>query len=254
MKKPTIILIASHEGFRIAYSAILAEDFNVITRETIPAENDIILRRARLIFVINLWNPIQEHALNDIAESNEIPTVVLEDSTNTTIKHFTQRNQFLHALYNPIRNDQIVSALKKILIEVTTSSDSEWRKREKISEETYKKAYKSSTFRRKIEKIIHLIRKDYATINNFQILADKFDLNYESMRRAIIHKTGKSPQEYLKENRLEKMLQLIQLTQLSIEEICLETGFKDVTYARKQFLEHYDLCMKDCIAQYRLKK
>lgn len=251
MKKPTILLVSPYRGFRTTYAGILSESFHVVVRENLPAVDDFIVRRVGLILIINQWERIPDYAIHDLAESVKIPVVVMVDAGHSNIMHYAQRSLYLTVLVNPVTNEQLIAAVQKALNETQSPGKKERQERDKSAEKAFKSAYKSSAFRRKIEKIIDFIQNNYAEVNNFQKLAESFDVNYESMRRAIEYKTGKTPQDYLREIRMEKMLQLIQFAHLNTEEICMEVGLNDVSHVRKLFQERFGLTIEECIAQFR---
>ncbi|MFC1729075.1 helix-turn-helix domain-containing protein [candidate division KSB1 bacterium] len=251
MKKTSILLVSKHEVFRLSYSTTLSNEYNVLTRQTIPNTDEFIVKRVKLIIIINLWELHSDYTINEFAESAGKPVIVLTDSGNSALRNCAQRNRFLHLLYIPVTNEQLSASISKLLSSPALTSESQRDDREISHEDAFKKAYKSPVFRRKIDKVIQFIEANYPTIENFHQLSEKFDLNYESMRRAFEYKTGLLPQEYLKELRLEKVLQLIQFTSLNIDEICIETGLKDARYAGEIFLSRFGISLEECIAQFR---
>ncbi len=49
-----------------------------------------------------------------------------------------------------------------------------------------------------------------------------------------------TPANYIKEKKLEKALELLQLTDLSVSEICFEVGFQDTSHFTKTFKQKYN--------------
>ncbi len=49
-----------------------------------------------------------------------------------------------------------------------------------------------------------------------------------------------TPANYIKEKKLEKALELLQLTELSVSEICFEVGFQDASHFTKTFKQKYN--------------
>lgn len=58
-----------------------------------------------------------------------------------------------------------------------------------------------------------------------------------------------TPANYIKEKKLEKALELIQSTELSVSEICYEVGFQDTSHFTKAFKQKY----KQAPSEYRKK-
>jgi len=251
MKKPVILLAAPYEGFRVSYSMILSQAFTVIVKEDLPSDEDFITKRARLVLIVNQWAPYPEHLIFEFAENMKIPVVILSEQENASLIHYAQRSWYLHVLSNPVSNEQLLTTLQKILSESTCLDESGYKVRSEAAEETFKKAFRSTTFRRKIDKVIDHIHLNFAGIDNFRNVAKQFDLNYDSMIRALEKKTGRTPNDYLLEVRFEKMLQLIQFTQLSPEEIFIETGYRDTGHARMLFRKKFGREIEIIISEYR---
>lgn len=251
MNKPTILLVSPYRGFRTTYAGVLSDYFHAITREDLPDVEDFIVKRVGLILIINQWKPFPDYSIHDLAESAKIPVIVLINAGQSNLTEYSQRSLYLTVLVNPITNEQLLAAIQKVLNEIQSTGEKARKKRYESAEKAFKSAYKSASFRRKVEKIIDYIHNNYAEVNNFQKLAELFDVNYESMRRAFEYKMGKFPQDYIREIRMEKMLQLIQFTSLNTEEICMEVGLKDAVHTRKLFQERNGLTIEECIAQFR---
>ncbi len=249
MKKPTVLLAASHEGMRVSYLTILSSDFNIIAREIIPEVDNFIYKRVDLIVILNLWRLYPEFLINDLAETLKIPVTVLVDPGNTSLDSFARTSQYLTVITNPVTNKQFITLLRKTLSE--SERDSVISPVEKKTRQDNKLS-RSPVFRLKIEKVIDYIHSNYAVITSFRDVADEFDLNYKSMKTAIEKKTRLSPKELLREIRLEKLIQLIQFTQLGIDELLIETGFRDLKYANEQFYRKFKINIEECMAEFRI--
>jgi AraC-like DNA-binding protein len=68
--------------------------------------------------------------------------------------------------------------------------------------------------------------------------------------RKLTHLTGQSPNNFLKEYRLHKALNLLHKQQGNISEIAFETGFNSAAYFSKCFLEKYGLLPSKYIQQH----
>jgi len=251
MKKQTVLLIAPYRGHRITYESILSEQYHVVTSSNLPTPDSIPAKRAYAAVIINQWKPIPAYQISAFAETSKLPVLVAADMGQTELLSLIQTNPYISIVYNPVSIKGLLAALEKIIIQTPSPSGAAQTARIQTVQSALKSAYKSAAFRQKIDNAIEYIKNHYDEITNFKRIADTFDLNYASMRLAIQHKTGKSPQEYLKAIRLEKMLELIQFTRLSAEEICIEVGLRDTPYAEKLFFNAHGVYIEDCIEQYR---
>jgi len=80
---------------------------------------------------------------------------------------------------------------------------------------------------------------------NTTLNIDRFikDLGYSKSKlyRSIIPLTGKSPNTFIKEYRLNKALQLLNNQVLNISEIAYETGFNSPAYFTRAFKKQFGL-------------
>ena len=252
MKNSTILLVSTYRGFLTTYAALLSSAYHVLARETLPDPDEFIVKRVRLILIINQWKKIPDFSILELAENLKIPVVVLDDIANSNIRDSANQSLYLTAIVLPVTNEQLLIAVHNALQESSSPGMQSSLERSEVDEKAFKSAYKSTAFRRKIDKIIEFFETNYSEVDNLHTIADAFDVNYESMRRAIEHKTGKLPNNYVKSIKIEKMLQLIQFTKLKPEEICLEVGFQDIYHAQKLFQNEFDLTIDECIKQLRL--
>lgn len=87
--------------------------------------------------------------------------------------------------------------------------------------------------------------------SNTTLNSDRFnkDLEYSKSKlyRRMISITGKSPNTFIKEYRLNKALILLNNKTLNISEIAFETGFNSPAYFTKEFKKRFDLLPTDFI-------
>jgi AraC-like DNA-binding protein len=63
--------------------------------------------------------------------------------------------------------------------------------------------------------------------------------------------TGYSPSDLIKDVRLNKSLDLIKTTDMTITEIAFAVGFKDSGYFGKCFRKKFNQTPKECVSQWR---
>lgn len=78
---------------------------------------------------------------------------------------------------------------------------------------------------------------------NFKYRSFIKDLGYSKSKlyRSMLPLTGKSPNTFIKEYRLNKALQLLNNQVLNISEIAYETGFNSPTYFTRAFKKQFGL-------------
>ena len=75
-------------------------------------------------------------------------------------------------------------------------------------------------------------------------LAKELPMGYSLFRKEFKRITGKSPNQYLLDLRLEKAKYLLVMTTLNISEIGYQTGFDSIFYFSKLFKKKYSCSPK----------
>jgi signal transduction histidine kinase/ligand-binding sensor domain-containing protein/DNA-binding response OmpR family regulator len=82
---------------------------------------------------------------------------------------------------------------------------------------------------------------------NVRMLAKKFNLSHSTLYRKIQSVTGISPNEFIRNVRLEEAAKLIENTDLNIAEIMVLVGFSDQSYFTKCFKRKFNTTPKEYI-------
>ena len=240
------------KGYLTVYSAFLSASYHVLARQELPNADDFIVKRASVILILNMWKRFQDFSVFDLAESAQLPVIVVEEAESKEIVNFSRKSVYLTIVTKPYTNRHLMTIVQKTISSIPSPRQQARNDRYESAKNSLKTAFKSTVFRKKVDAIIDFLHEHYNVVDNFFHIADQFDVNYESMRLALEHKTGMAPREYLREIRFEKILQLIQFTHMSTGEICREVGYRDVPYTRKLFKEKYGLTIEECITQVRV--
>ncbi|MEZ4968123.1 MAG: DUF4242 domain-containing protein [Flavobacteriaceae bacterium] len=105
------------------------------------------------------------------------------------------------------------------------------------------------------EKFLNLLM-DYTekewtnTTFNANDFSKNMGLSKSQLYRKIIGLTGKSPNSFIKDYRLEKALQLLNTKANSISEVAFATGFNSPAYFSKCFMDHYGILPSKYIQNY----
>ena len=87
--------------------------------------------------------------------------------------------------------------------------------------------------------IIHIINENLSKEDLcVQDLADELALSRSKLYRKIKELTGKSANEMIRKMRLEKSKELLEITDMTIGEICYKVGFSSPSYYTKRFKEY----------------
>ncbi|MCD8232258.1 MAG: AraC family transcriptional regulator [Clostridiales bacterium] len=85
--------------------------------------------------------------------------------------------------------------------------------------------------------ILQYIREHFATVT-LQEISDHFNYSQRQMRRIIKNGTGHNFSELIKQQKLNKSADLLKTENLSLDEICQQTGFHDTGYFCRFFKEN----------------
>jgi signal transduction histidine kinase/DNA-binding response OmpR family regulator len=94
--------------------------------------------------------------------------------------------------------------------------------------------------------VIHVINENLSKEDLcVQDIADELALSRSKLYRKIKELTGKSANEMIRKMRLEKSKELLEITDMTIGEICYKVGFSSPSYYTKRFKEYTGLIPKE---------
>jgi signal transduction histidine kinase/ligand-binding sensor domain-containing protein/response regulator RpfG family c-di-GMP phosphodiesterase len=94
--------------------------------------------------------------------------------------------------------------------------------------------------------VIHIINENLSKEDLcVQDIADELALSRSKLYRKIKELTGKSANEMIRKMRLEKSKELLEITEMTIGEICYKVGFSSPSYYTKRFKEYTGLIPKE---------
>ena len=94
--------------------------------------------------------------------------------------------------------------------------------------------------------VIHIINENLSKEDLcVQDLSDELAVSRSKLYRKIKELTGKSANEMIRKMRLEKSKELLEITDMTIGEICFKVGFSSPSYYTKRFKEYTGLIPKE---------
>lgn len=106
--------------------------------------------------------------------------------------------------------------------------------------------------RQLLNKINQMIEQNIADSNyNIDALAEDMGLSRSAFFKKVKSLTGFAPVDLIKEFRLNKSVELMKTTDLSVSEIAFSVGFKEVGYFGKCFRKKYQCTPTEFITQFR---
>ncbi len=103
-----------------------------------------------------------------------------------------------------------------------------------------------------IEKVLDYINKNIDNPDlNVALLADKLNLSRSQFYRKIKALTNQTANEFLRNIRLQKAKQILELGSASISEVCYKTGFSSPSYFSKCFKNYFQILPTEVIVKER---
>lgn len=90
-----------------------------------------------------------------------------------------------------------------------------------------------------LQQVERLIETQPACTDVLSLLAEHFDLSYSQIYRKIKRKTGLTPSVYIRQKRLTIAKILIEQSDLTLTEIAVRVGFRQLPYFSRCFSKHF---------------
>lgn len=92
------------------------------------------------------------------------------------------------------------------------------------------------------QKVLNIIDKHLDDTNfNVEVLCRELNISYSQLQRKISRVTDKSPNNIIRESRLQKALSLLHDPNINIGEIAFQTGFADPSYFTRIFTREFGM-------------
>lgn len=253
---PTVLLIDDNKDLRKLITLEFDEKYNVctagngveglrkvylynpdiiITDQMMPGMDGLeLLKRIRSDFQISHIPVIMLTARND----EETRTKAISLGANSYItKPFSKE-------YLMVRIEQLLKERKLFHDRIQHSADSS----EQDSYEQFL-AKKDTQLLEKIRQVIedNMDNSDF----NIDTIANNIGLSRSAFFKKLKSLTGLAPVDLVKELRLNKSVELLKGTDMSIAEVAFAVGFKDSSYYSKCFRKKYGLTPREYINQWR---
>ena len=203
---------------------------------------------------VYLFNHYQIHSFSKTEESNLI--LALQISSNLYKNYFysLQHTEFED---NLIKNDTQLSSIKKLLIEIayyyfTKPDYFEFKCMSRLNDllfylmnsiphhtipEKEQNVIRQNTHR--LNSIIEFIEENYAMKISLRDIANREHLSIHYISHFIKNIMGISFQDYLNNVRFQHAYQLMLHSDLTITDICMETGISNSRYLNNMFYRHF---------------
>jgi len=200
-------------------------------------------------------NELLQNIRNDFRISH-IPVIILTAKTSEEEKLKSVSLGANAYITKPFSKEYLIVRIEQLLNERR-----EFRKKIQSSlvlqpvneedESVYEK-YLMDKDRQLLNKINQVIEQNITdSYYNIDALAEDMGLSRSAFFKKVKSLTGFAPVDLIKEIRLNKSVELMKTTDLSVSEIAFSVGFKDVGYFGKCFRKKYQCTPTEFILQFR---
>jgi signal transduction histidine kinase/ligand-binding sensor domain-containing protein/DNA-binding response OmpR family regulator len=190
---------------------------------------------------------------------SHIPVIILTakgDDENKTKAISMGANAYIT---KPFSKEYLVARIEQLLKERKLFLERVWHTRvteeESTREQTAEKNYEQYLVKKDVQFIekIHQVIEDNIENSEFNIsdMANMMGLSRSAYFKKVKSLTGYAPVDLVKDIRLNKSLELIKTTDMTIAEIAFAVGFKDSGYFSKCFRKKFNQSPKEYINEWR---
>ncbi|AEE97269.1 response regulator transcription factor [Mahella australiensis] len=136
----------------------------------------------------------------------------------------------------PLQSQEIYRVLEKLTVYLRKKARDKETYLAKLSDEadSVLQAIENKGFK----ELLEYVNKNFDKPLYLKELADKFYINFTYCSELFKKTTGKTFSEYINYLRINKAMHLLQTTSMTVEEVCMESGYKDYCYFNKVFKKY----------------
>lgn len=244
---PMLLIVDDNEDFRNFTKSLFTDSYRVITANDGVEAYDIVLDRLPDIILCDVMMPRMDgyelcRKIKEDIRTSHIPIILLTAKTSEENKYSGIEAGADDYIAKPFNINMLTLKIAKI-IERQKKYHQNFKKKIDISPSEIQIMTMDEKF---VKKAIALVEEH---IGDPDFLVE--DLGREmGMSRVYFYKkilalTDKSPSEFIRFIRLKRAADLLEKSQLFVNEIAFQVGFNDPKYFRKYFKEEFGLTPND---------
>lgn len=253
---PTLLIVEDNKDLASLVKLQMEDKFNVYT-----ANNGVEgLKKVHLyhpdIVVTDQMMPemdgieMLQHIRKDFQISH-IPVIILTAKNDDEAKT-NAINQGANAyITKPFSKEYLIARIEQLLRERKIFRERVWQQQENSETDTYEQ-YLVKKDVQLLEKIHKVIEENMDNCDfNIDTIASSIGLSRSAFFKKLKSLTGLAPVDLVKEIRLNKSIELLKNTDMSISEVAYAVGFKDSGYYSKCFRKKYNQTPREYMNEWR---
>lgn len=249
-QQATILIVEDNPELREYLEVLLSDDYNILTAENGKVALDLLdLQLAThnpQLIISDLMMPVMDgfQFLEKVKAHNNfrhIPVIMLTARADIRVKLHALRIGIDDYLTKPFVEEELKIRIENLLRNATERASA--FSAENLQNETPEKPLIAEVDMKWLERVENLYL-DYLDDSrlNLEFAAEKLFLSSRQLNRKLKQLTGLSPNQYLREIKLTKARDYIEVGKYTtIKETCYAVGFSDVKYFTKIYRERFGM-------------
>ncbi len=259
--KPTVLVVEDNKDLCALLRLQLEDKFTIYDASNGEEGLRLIEKLHPELVVTDLMMPVMsgmemlKQLRNDFKISH-IPVVILTAKHNEDAKIQALNLGANAYITKPFNKDFLIATIDRLLHDRKVFKEKIWTMNRQVAEgeeETYETflVKKDLQLLEKIHQVIeeNIQNSDY----NIDNIAETLGLSRSAFFKKLKSMTGLAPVDLIKEIRLNKSVELMKTTDLSISEIAFDVGFKEAGYFGKCFRKRFNQTPSEFLSQIRKK-
>lgn len=240
---PTLLIVDDNDEFRDFMVSMLREHYNILTAADGKAALDIVQEKVPDIVLSDVMMPVMDgfelcrQIQNDIRTSH-IPIILLTAKTGDDSKIAGLDAGANDYIAKPFNMEILLLKIKRLLKLRQLSQKKFQRKMEIKSTEIAISSLDEKLMKKATEYIETNMSNTELSVED---LSAHLAMSRVHLYKKLLSITGKTPIEFIRILRLKRAAQLLEKSQLSVNEVAYSVGFNDTKYFRRYFKEEFKL-------------
>lgn len=261
-EKPVVLVVEDNKDLCALLRLQLEDKFTVYDAGNGADGLKLIDKLHPELVVTDLMMPVMSgmemlKQLRDDFKISHIPVVILTAKHNEEAKIQAINLGANAYITKPFNKDFLIATIERLLHDRKAFKEKIWtlnKDESAVDEETYQSflVKKDLQLLEKINQVIeeNIQNPDY----NIDNIAESLGLSRSAFFKKLKSLTGLAPVDLVKEIRLNKSVELMKTTDLSISEIAFDVGFREAGYFGKCFRKKFNQTPSEYLSQVRKKQ
>ncbi len=247
---PLLLIVDDNEDFRLFMASMFQSSFRIITAENGLEAHQIILDKIPDMIISDVMMPKIDglelcKLLKEDIRTSHIPIILLTAKASDDHKYSGLEAGADDYISKPFNMDLLKLKVSQ-LIEKQRKTQEKFKNRIAPSEIEI-----TSLDEKFLKKSVEIVEKNIGNADfSVEDMGKEMGMSRVHLYKKILSLTSKTPSEFIRFIRLKRATELLEKSQLFINEIAFQTGFNDVKYFRKYFKDEFGVAPNEYKKQF----